>query len=99
VVLHEHEMLVHHADAPGDSVAGGMQAHRPAVDADLPGVGLGQAVEDLHQGGLAGAVFPQQAHHLPAGQAQGDPPVGLDRAVGLADAGHLKRLDLQALLP
>ena len=36
-----------------------------------------QAQDALHQGGLARAVLPEEAHDLPAGQGQVDPPKGL----------------------
>jgi hypothetical protein len=37
---YQHEVLVHHADARGDGVAGTLEAPRRAVHDDLTGVGL-----------------------------------------------------------
>ena len=58
---HQHEMLVHHADAVADRLARATDAHGFAVDADLAGVGLVEAVEDRHQRRLAGAVLADDA--------------------------------------
>ena len=54
----EHEVLVHHADAVGDRVLRRVKGHRLPVDQDLPLVGPIQAVEDVHQRRLPGAVLP-----------------------------------------
>ena len=54
-------MLVHHADAGRDRLARTADAHRLAVDADLAGVGLVEAVDDVHQRRLAGAVLADDA--------------------------------------
>ena len=61
---HEHEVLVHHADAARDGIVGGVDIHLFPADQDLAFIRLIQAVEDVHQGGLAGAVFPQQGMDL-----------------------------------
>ena len=60
----QHEVLVHHADAGGDRVLGGADVHRLVVDQDLALVGLDQPVQDVHQGGLAGAVLAEQGVDL-----------------------------------
>ena len=57
----QHEVLVHHADAGAIASRGLSDAHRLAVDADLAGVGLVEAVEDGHQRRLAGAVLADDA--------------------------------------
>ena len=55
--LQQHEVLLHHADLLGDGVVRGAEVLQLAVEVDLAGGGLLQSVEDLHQGGFAGAVF------------------------------------------
>ena len=60
----QHEVLVDHADAPPDGIAGVGEAHRFAVDADLAGIGVQQAEQDVHEGGLAGAVLSQKTVDL-----------------------------------
>ncbi len=64
---HRREMLVHHADAQGPGNPGSGYPPRHAVDANLSGIGTYQPIGDMHQGGLAGAVLPQQRMHLPRG--------------------------------
>jgi hypothetical protein len=54
---YEHEVLVDHADTPVDGVGGIGDVHDLAVEQDLTLVWLGQAVEDVHERGLAGAVL------------------------------------------
>ena len=61
---HEHEVLVDHADAGGDRVARAAERDRLAVDQDLALVGLVEAVQDVHQRGLAGAVLAEQGEDL-----------------------------------
>src|SRR5690606_16438348 len=46
----QHEVLVDHADAGGDGVAGTVECGRLAVDEDLTLVGFVETVEDVHQG-------------------------------------------------
>ena len=64
---------------------------------DLQGA-LGMPVQpghDLDQGRLAGPVVTQHAGHLAGADRQVDPGQRPDRAVGLADVGHLdQRLTL-----
>ncbi len=56
----EHEMLVDHAHAGVDRVGGRMDNHLFPIHKDFALVRLVKAVEDVHQGGFARAVFPQQ---------------------------------------
>ena len=60
-IVHQHEMLMHHADARGDGVLGIADCAWLAVDTDLAGVGLVEAVEDGHQRRFAGAVLADDA--------------------------------------
>ena len=87
--LHQHEMLVDHADAAADRLARRADAHRLAVDADFAGVGLVEAVEDRHQRRLAGAVFADDAVDDAALDLEIDVGVGVDRTEALVDADQL----------
>ena len=64
----QHEVLVDHADAEGDGVGGGGDADGAVVEEDLAGVHLVEAVEDLHEGGFAGAVFAEQGVDFAGGR-------------------------------
>ena len=83
----EHEVLVDHADAGRDGVARAAEVTGVVVDQDLALVRLVEAVEDVHEGRLAGAVLAEQGEDLAglhdeidalvgddAGEALGDPP-------------------------
>ena len=61
---HEHEVLVDHADACGHSVARTGEGDGLVVDEDLSGDGLVEAVEDVHERGLARAVLAQEGVDL-----------------------------------
>ena len=71
----QHEVLVDHADAGGDGVAGRGERDRLAVDDDLALGRLEQPVEHVHQRRLAGTVLTEQA-------------VDLARLDGQVDAGR-----------
>ena len=83
---HQHEVLVHHADAGRDRVARGAELHRLAVHEDLALVGLEQPVEHVHQRGLAGAVLTEQAVDL----------ARLDRQVDVVVGGEARRTSWSA---
>jgi hypothetical protein len=53
-------MLVDHTDACLDGVTRTRKVHLGTVNEDLALIGGVQAVEDVHQGGLASAVFAEQ---------------------------------------
>ena len=61
---HQHEVLVHHADAGSHGVTGSPEADRFVIDEDFAVGGLIQPVKNIHQGGLAGPVFAQQTMDL-----------------------------------
>src|SRR3546814_15506524 len=77
--VHQHEVLMHHADAGGDGVARRADRHRPPVDEDLAAVGLVEAVEDAHQRRLAGAVLADDAVDGSGLPRPADVAVRLDR--------------------
>ncbi|SKF62081.1 Uncharacterised protein [Mycobacteroides abscessus subsp. abscessus] len=79
---------MHHANAVLDGVLGAGQSDPFAIDGDGALVGLVQAVEDVHQGRLAGTVATEQPVHLTGVQGQVDVVQGGDVAEALGDVGH-----------
>ena len=77
--LDQHEMLVDHADARPDRVLRALDGSLLAVDQDGAAVGLVEAVEDVHQGRLAGAVLADDAVDRPRRHDQVDVAVGVDQ--------------------
>ena len=75
-IVDQHEVLVHHADAELQRMAGIGDVLELAVDEDLAAVGGVEAVEDRHQRRLAGAVLPDDAVDGAA------PDLEIDVAVG-----------------
>jgi hypothetical protein len=87
---HEHEVLVDHADATGDRIRGTTQGDGLPVHQDLALVGLGQPVQDVHEGRLAGTVLTQQGVDLARPDLQVDAVVGDDARIALRDPAHLE---------
>jgi hypothetical protein len=82
---HEHEVLVHHADAGRDRVP--RAADRPGhpVHEDLALVRLVEPVQHVHQRRLAGAVLAEKTVDLPGFHGQVDVVVGHQRTEPLGD--------------
>ena len=97
--LHQHEVLVHHADAQLHRLAGGLDAYLFALQENLSLRGLVQADENVHQRGLTGAVLAQQRQHLAAVDGQADVLVGVKIAEPLADVLHTQQLAQAHSLP
>ena len=87
--LHQHEVLVHHADPGRERVLRAPDRGRPAAHEDLAPVGPMIAVEDAHQRGLAGAVLADDAVDRAGPDRQADVLVGVDLAEPLVDAAEL----------
>ena len=66
----DRQLLVDHADAGGQGVAGRPEMDRPAVDAHLAVIAGMDAGDDLHQRRLARAVLADEAMHLAAAGAR-----------------------------
>ena len=86
----QHEVLVHHADPEVDRVAGRAHLDRLAVDQDLALVRPVEAVEDVHQRRLPGAVLAEQRVHLAAAQVEVDVVVRDHAGEALRDALQLE---------
>ena len=68
-----------------------------AVEQDLALVRLGEPVEDVHQGRLAGPVLAEQRVDLARRDVQVDVVVGDHARIALRDATHLERGDVNGL--
>jgi hypothetical protein len=86
----EHEVLVHHPDARLDRVARGTEDDRLPAQEDLAGVGLVEAVQDVHQRRLAGAVLAEERVHLALADVERDIVVGEDTRELLPDSPHFE---------
>ena len=87
---HQLEVLVDHADAAADGVAGVVQVDDLAVDQDLALVGLVQPEQHLDQRALAGAVLAEQPEDLAPPQLDRHVVVGV-AAVRSAWSGRAPR--------
>ena len=90
----QHEVLVDHADAVLDRGLRRAELGRLAVDQDLALVGPVEAVEDVHQRRLAGAVLAQQRVHLALAQVEVDAVVRDDAGEPLRDPAELENRPL-----
>ena len=86
----QHEVLVHHPDPALDRVLGGRERRLLPVQQDLAGVRVVQAVEDVHQRRLAGAVLAEQRVDLAAPELKVDVVVREDARELLGDPAELE---------
>jgi hypothetical protein len=68
----------------GHGTRSGRDAQRMAGHRHLAAVGLVHPGQDLDQGGLSGAVLPEQGQHAAAGHVEVDSVQGVDAAEVLA---------------
>ena len=85
------ELLMHHADAGGQRVAGGAEMDLPLVDAHGSGIGRMHAGDDLHHRAFAGAVLAGETMDLAGVQGEVDIPKRLDAAKRLRNVGQFKQ--------
>ena len=83
--IHQLEVLMDHADAHADGLAGTADGDLLAIQVNQAAVGLIDAGQHVHHGGLAAAVFAQQGQNLPTVDRQADVVVGLHGAKGFAE--------------
>jgi hypothetical protein len=81
-------MLVDHAKATVDRVAGGGKADRFPAQENLAVIGRIEAVENIHQGGLASPILAEQRVNLALTQVKIDAGVGDDSRESLDDPTH-----------
>ncbi len=85
----EHEVLVDHADPARDRVARRTDARVLALQRDRAGVGAVQAVEDVHERRLSGAVLTEERMDLVLVDDEVDAVQRGEVAEALHDAAHL----------
>ena len=85
------ELLMHHADAGGQRVAGGAEMDLPLVDAHGSAIGGMDAGDDLHHRAFAGAVLAGETMNLAGVQGEVDIPKRLDAAKRLRNVGQFKQ--------
>ena len=90
----QHEVLVHHADPVLDRRARRAELGLLAVDQDLALVRVVEAVEDVHQRRLAGAVLAEERVHLALAQVEVDVVVRNDAGEALRDPTKLENAPL-----
>ena len=83
VGVHQLAVLVHHADPQLDGIQRRLQLDFLAADVDLAFVRLHEPVDDLHQRGLARAVFAQDGMDLAGAHLKVDRVVGDDTGIPL----------------
>jgi hypothetical protein len=72
--------LGNETDAEGPRLHRRPEIHAPAVDMDLTGVGIEEAVENSEEGRLPGAVLPQDRVHRVREETAVDVVIGKERA-------------------
>ena len=85
------KMLMHHADAVGERIGRIADPDRFAVEQNHARVGLVGAEQDVHQGGLAGAVLAEQSQNVARPDDEVDAVVGANGAERLGDAAHVEK--------
>ena len=81
----QRQFLVDDGNAAVARIIGIGKADRLAVQHDVPGCGLDDARQDLHQRRFPGAVFPEQRRHLTPADVEVHALQGMDLAIGLGD--------------
>src|SRR5713101_4842107 len=79
---------MHHSQPELYRIAGSVDLTLLAVDQNLALIGRVEAVEDVHYGGLAGAVFADDCVDGSVGNGEADVIVGQHFAKTLADSAH-----------
>jgi hypothetical protein len=84
----EHKMLVNHANAGPDGVAGGVEIGRTAVNIYFPRLLFIQAVEDVHQRRFTGPIFAKKGMDFTGTDLKIDLIIGNDTGESLDDSFH-----------
>ena len=88
-ILNQHEVLVHHADSMFDCCSGVLDINFLAADVDRSHIRLIQAVQDVHQRALAGAVLTQNGVDRSLLHIEIDVGQCIEGAESLGDPMHL----------
>src|SRR5664280_1180011 len=72
VDVHKHEMLMDHADSVRSRITWATNSYFLTVHEDFPSVRPIDAIEDVHQGCLSGAILAQQGQHFTLVKLQTD---------------------------
>ena len=86
--LHQHKVLVHHADAQLDGLGRGLNADRFPMEVDGTLRGLIQTEQHVHQRAFTGAVFAQKRVHFAFAYIEIDVSVGIDVTEFFGDVLH-----------
>ena len=89
--LDQHEVLMHHADAELDRLAGRLDPHLPAVEKDRPLRRLVKTDQNVHQRRFARTVFAEQGMDLALGYGQIDIVVRIEVTESFADVLHAQQ--------
>jgi ABC-type ATPase involved in cell division len=84
-IVHQHEVLVHHADAQRQRMAAVGNGLRRAIDDDGAAIGRIESIQDRHQRRFTRAVLPHNAVDGAARDLEVDVLVGVNRAKPLVD--------------
>ena len=57
-MVHQHKMLVNHLDPKRDRRFRGLHGYFFSLEINLAGLRLVQTIDDLHEGGFSGTIFP-----------------------------------------
>ena len=86
--FNQHEVLMHHANAKLNRLAGRLDLNFLAIQENLTLGGLIKTDQDVHQRGLTSAVFTQQRQNFAAIDSQIDVFIGVEITESLTDMFH-----------
>ena len=85
----QRDFLMHEADAQPLRDCGRGNSHHLSVEADFAAVGPQNAIDDVHQGRLAGSILAGNGMHFALAQLEPDIPQGLNGSERLAEIVNL----------
>ena len=93
----EHEVLVDHADAGGHGIPRPTEMLHDVIEEDLALIGTVQAIQDVHEGRLAGTVLAEQRVDLTRLDDEVDVVVGDEPAEAFGDPAELELHSSQSI--
>jgi hypothetical protein len=87
---HQHKVLMDHAHASRDGIAGHTETNLLAIDIDLAAIGVVESRQYVHQRRLASSVLAEQGMDLPLLGDKGDIFIGNHTGKELGDVAHFK---------